>query len=291
MRYSKLSLARHEQVERPRPFAPRLRLLRSSESSDDSQHTHHHRASPGRVLGFSSPPVSALWCWHSTSSVRHRSGSPARKPASAAFPPVAWRGAFSRSSNTDRSAQSHCRFSPSSTRWSRSGGTSDTSARALHAPDSVGTPARVGGIPAGRLAILPVSLVKILDYRSFCPKPLSFSPSPTRWSRSVGTSDTSARALQAPDSVGTPARVGDIPFPPVAWRFCQCGAIDRSAGATSVTATGPGASPSSTRCFRSVGTSDTSARPASTRQRGPARQLHLTAWQKPNILGFPAFLY
>jgi hypothetical protein len=105
MRYSKLSLARHEQVERPRPFAPRLRLLRSSESSDDSQHTHHHRASPGRVLGFSSPPVSALWCWHSTSSVRHRSGSPARKPASAAFPPVAWRGAFSRSSNTDRSAQ------------------------------------------------------------------------------------------------------------------------------------------------------------------------------------------
>ena len=159
MRYSKLSLARHEQVERPRPFAPRLRLLRSSESSDDSQHTHHHRASPGRVLGFSSPPVSALWCWHSTSSVRHRSGSPARKPASAAsaaFPPVAWRGAFSRSSNTDRSAQSHCRFSPSSTRWSRSGGTSDTSARALHAPDSVGTPARVGGIPAGRLAILPV---------------------------------------------------------------------------------------------------------------------------------------
>ena len=90
MRYSKLSLARHEQVERPRPFAPRLRLLRSSESSGDSQQTHHHRASPGRVLGFSSPPVSALWCWHSTSSVRHRSGSPARKPASAAFPPVAW---------------------------------------------------------------------------------------------------------------------------------------------------------------------------------------------------------
>jgi hypothetical protein len=100
MRYSKLSLARHEQVERPRPFAPRLWLLRSSESSGDSQQTHHHRASPGRVLGFSSPPVSALWCWHSTSSVRHRSGSPARKPASAAFPPVAWR-AFSRSSNTD----------------------------------------------------------------------------------------------------------------------------------------------------------------------------------------------
>ena len=56
MLYSKLSLARHEQVERPRPFAPRLRLLRSSESSGDSQHTHHHRASPGRVLGFSSHP-------------------------------------------------------------------------------------------------------------------------------------------------------------------------------------------------------------------------------------------
>ena len=93
MRYSKLSLARQE-LSKSRMAATFRIQIPSCCDRQNPLTIHSIPITTERLLVgfwvFLTRPVSALSCWHSTSSVRHRSGSPARKPASAAFPPVAW---------------------------------------------------------------------------------------------------------------------------------------------------------------------------------------------------------